>query len=86
MRSLNKKIKSLFLLISFAAYMPISIAPSFAAVADNTTPVLDSSINGGNVGINGSINIGGKDYNNFEVNMAEGGYLMLTVKKLSTEL
>ncbi len=72
MKSLNKKIKSLFLLISFAAYMPISIAPSFAAVADNTTPVLDSSINGGNVGINGSINVGGKDYNNFEVNMAEG--------------
>lgn len=70
MRSLNKKIKSLFLLISFAAYMPISIAPSFA-IADNTAPVIKDSINGGDIGFNGSISVGGKDYNNFEVNLKE---------------
>ena len=70
MKSLNKKIKSLFLLISFAAYMPISIAPSFA-IADNTAPVIKDSINGGDIGFNGSISVGGKDYNNFEVNLKE---------------
>jgi len=67
MRSLNKKIKSLFLLISFAAYMPISIAPSLA-IDVNTTPELGSSVNGGAVGVNGTVN--GKT--NFEVNMADG--------------
>lgn len=72
MRSLNKKVKALFLLISFAAYMPISIAPSLAIPADNQTPVIDSAINGGNIGINGTVNVGGKDYNNFQVEMAPG--------------
>lgn len=72
MRSLNKKVKALFLLISFAAYMPISIAPSLAIPADNQAPVIDNAINGGNIGFNGTVNVGGKDYNNFQVEMAPG--------------
>ncbi len=72
MRSLNKKVKALFLLISFAAYMPISIAPSLAIPADNQTPIIDNAINGGNIGLDGKVTVGGKEYDNFKVEMAPG--------------
>ncbi len=63
MKSLNRKLKALFVLLSFAAYMPISALPSLAAIDANTTPDLNSSINGGYVGINKG------DNNKFDVNI-----------------
>lgn len=66
MKSLNRKIKALLVLLTFAAYMPAS----FAADGINmNNPVLDSSINGGYVGWNET------DKNKFDVgvNAPQGG-------------
>ena len=65
MKSLNKKIKALFVLFSFLAYMPISMLPTMALDA-NTTPDLNSSINGGYVGLNPG------NGNKFDVNVEAG--------------
>lgn len=64
MKSLNRKIKALLVLFSFAAYMPVSTMPSFADVATNLD--LNSSINGGYVGWNGT------DKNKYDVNVKGG--------------
>jgi len=68
MSNLSKRIKASIVLFAFAAYMPISLLPSFAApgadsIPANTTPVLDSSINGGYVGTNTN------NPNKYDVNM-----------------
>ncbi len=66
MKSLNRKIKALLVLLTFAAYMPAS----FAEINMNN-PVLDSSINGGYVGWHD----GDKGSNKFDigVNAPQGG-------------
>lgn len=46
MKSLNKKAKALFVLLSFTAYMPISMLPSFAVPDVNQLPDFNSAING----------------------------------------
>jgi len=69
MSSLNRKLKALAVLLSFAAYMPLSMLPSLAAIDANTTPVLDASVNGGYVGVNGTNSEGQIKY---DVNIAGG--------------
>ncbi len=71
MRSLNKKVKTLFIMLSFAVCMPISIAPTFAVPGVNETPVIDSSINGGNIGVNGTAADGKTQ---FDINMGANLY------------
>ncbi len=68
MSNLSRRIKASAVLFAFAAYMPLSLLPSIAApgadsIGANTTPVLDSSINGGYVGLNPN------DKNKFDVNL-----------------
>lgn len=70
MSNLSRRIKASAVLFAFAAYMPLSLLPSIAApgadsIGANTTPVLDSSINGGYVGLNPN------DSNKFDVNMGK---------------
>ena len=42
----KEKATALLALLSFTAYMPVSLAPAFGAIASNTLPDLKSSING----------------------------------------
>lgn len=70
MSNLSKRIKASIVLFAFTAYMPISMLPTLAApgadsIGANTTPILDSSINGGYVGINQN------NANKFDVNMSK---------------
>lgn len=46
MKSLDKKVKALFVLLSFTAYMPISMLPTFAVPDANALPDFNSAING----------------------------------------
>lgn len=76
MKSLNKKVKALLVLMSFTAYMPISMLPSFATPDANALPDFNSAINGdvtyGDHRVDANVNAGQGgtaqfDWNTFDV-------------------